>query len=79
MGYHVIVAIPITWNNSPDDWADQLIAAWMNSEAGKWAKEHSRQEMLIDTILEIDTITRMFRVRADFTDEDMTYWKLKYL
>jgi hypothetical protein len=79
MSYTVILAIvfPLT-NAGNDDIFDMIVDEWTESPGGKWAIAHSRQEIRCESML-ADNETIVVRILADLTDEDLTYWKLKYL
>lgn len=77
MGYEVIVAVTAPISEPYDDWLDSRICMWLDSEAGQWAKEHSTQDLLIES-MRADNETVLVRILADFKEADLTYWRLKY-
>lgn len=77
MGYIVILAITTPMIEPYDDWLESRICMWLDSEAGQWAKEHSIQEIRIES-MRVDNETILVRILADFEEADLTYWRLKY-
>ena len=58
-------------------YAAQPIYEWQQTEAGKWVMDHS-----IDTYwarhMDMDSWSQQFKVVATLTEQDATYFALKY-
>lgn len=58
-------------------YAAEPIYNWQQTEAGKWVMEHS-----LDTYwtrhTDITTFSYQYKIVANFTEKDYTYYRLKY-
>ena len=75
--------------SDPDDYACAMIAAWQDSEAGRWAKDHVKLRKIWyannDVISEWaqrdkqpHIVTYTVKIIAEMNEEDYTYYTLKW-
>jgi hypothetical protein len=62
----------------PDLYAAQPLYAWQQSAAGQWVMEHAMETPY--WLRDADPLTLGFRyqIRARLTDQDHTFWKMKF-
>lgn len=62
----------------PDLYAAQPIWEWENTEEGKWVMENSNPKPMWERHIDHLTYSYRYVIKAYFTPEQVTYWKLKY-
>ena len=62
----------------PDMWAGQYIYDWQQSDAGKWVMENAMQKPSWHRQFDIYSYGYQYQIRADLTDEQVTFFELKF-
>ena len=73
----------------PDDYARAMIAAWEDSEAGRWAKDHVKVRKILyanNYVIndwarrdkQTHIVTYTVKIIAEMNEEDYTYYTLKW-
>lgn len=75
---YVVHTFRISDAEDPDIYAAEPIWEWQQSEPGKWIMENAIQKPSWHRHLDMNTYGYMYQIRADLTDAQITYWKLKY-
>ena len=60
-------------------WVRDDIDEYLATPAGQWAVKNTRLPLIFDTSINFDSNRVWLRIGAHFTQEDYTFWKLKYL
>jgi hypothetical protein len=61
-----------------DIYAGQPLYEWQQTDAGKWVMENAIQKPSWHRQLDIHTYGYRYQIRADLTDEQVTFFELKY-
>lgn len=64
--------------DEPDLYAAAHINEWLQTESGRWVKEHAIGDLTTTSFLDFGYMGRKFRITAKFEDKDATYFLLKY-
>jgi hypothetical protein len=64
--------------DDPDLYAGSSIYDWQQSEAGKWVMENAIQKPSWHRNFDIYAYGYQYQIRADLTDEQITFFELKY-
>ena len=64
--------------DDPDIYAGQPIHEWQQTEAGKWVMENAIQKPSWHRQFDIYAYGYQYQIRADLTDEQITFFELKY-
>jgi hypothetical protein len=59
-------------------YANTHIYEWLQTESGRWVKEHAIGNLTTTSYLDFDYMGHKFRITAKFEDKDATYFILKY-
>lgn len=78
MKSYVVHTIRMGDVEDPDLMVADPIWRWQQSEQGKWAMEHSVETPMWERHADPTTFGYRYVIRAFFTDQDLTFWKLKY-
>ena len=62
----------------PDLWAAEPLWKWQQSDAGKWVMEHAVTTPEWRRDLDVSTYGYLYRVVAELTEKDITYYNLKW-
>lgn len=62
----------------PDLWASQSLYDWEHSEEGQWVIKNSIEKPIWQKHMDHNTYGYVYTIRANFTEKNYTYWKLKY-
>ena len=64
--------------DDPDLWAGEALYSWEHSEAGKWVITNAIEKPSWHKIISYDTYGYLYQIRADLTDEQITFFELKF-
>jgi hypothetical protein len=62
----------------PDMYAAHPIWEWENTEQGRWVMQNSNPKPKWERYIDPHTYGYKYVIKAYFTPEQVTYWKLKY-
>lgn len=62
----------------PEIYAGEPLLTWQNSDQGKWVMEHSIQQPYFKITPDHNTYGYKCGIFANLTDEDYTFFKLKW-
>lgn len=62
----------------PELYAAEPLWKWQQSEAGQWVMEHAIETPVWHVSPNFDTYGYLVYITADFTDQDATFFKLKW-
>lgn len=62
----------------PDLMVSDPIWRWQQTEAGKWAMEHSVETPEWQREIDPTSYGYKYFIKAFFTEKDLIFWKLKY-
>jgi len=82
---HIIDSEIVVHRFEVDTWADDAIIAagaplyeWEQSEAGKWVKEHAVEVPRWERFQDPYAFKHKFAIIARLTEQDQTYFRLKF-
>jgi hypothetical protein len=62
----------------PDLYAAEPLWNWQQSDSGKWVMENAIQKPSWHRHIDIHTYGYRYQIRADLTDEQVTFFELKF-
>lgn len=65
-------------SDDPEIYAAQPIYEWKKTEAGAWIMKHSKPEPYWTLGFHHETYSHRVRITANLTDEEQTFFQLKY-
>lgn len=75
---YVVHKITVNDVDDPDVYVGQPIHDWQQTEAGKWVLENSRPKPCWYRYNDTLSYGYVYYIKAYFTPQQLTYWKLKY-
>lgn len=64
--------------DDPDVYAGQPIYNWQQTEAGKWVMENAIKKPSWHRHVDYNTYGYLYQIRAEFTLEQITFYRLKF-
>jgi hypothetical protein len=75
---HIVHEFSLSDVDDPDLLAAEPIWNWQQSESGKWVMENAIQKPSWHRNIDIHTYGYRYQIRADLTDEQVTFFELKF-
>jgi hypothetical protein len=75
---HIVHEFSLSDVEDPDLLAAEPIWNWQQSESGKWVMENAIQKPSWHRNIDIHTYGYRYQIRADLTDEQVTFFELKF-
>ena len=75
---HIVHKFRLSDVDDPDIHAGQPIYEWQQTDAGKWVMENAIQKPSWHRHLDYNTYGYQYIIKADLTDEQITFFELKY-
>jgi hypothetical protein len=75
---HIVHEFSLSDVEDPDLLAAEPIWNWQQSESGKWVMENAIQKPSWHRHIDIHTYGYRYQIRADLTDEQVTFFELKF-
>lgn len=74
----VVHIININEVDDPDLFIAAPIIDWQQTESGKWIMKHSNPTPVWQRLINYNTWSCTYAIKAYLTPEQLTYWKLKF-
>jgi hypothetical protein len=75
---HIVHEFSLSDVDDPDIYAAEPIWNWQQSDSGKWVMENAIQKPSWHRHNDICTYGYRYQIRADLTDEQVTFFELKF-
>jgi hypothetical protein len=75
---HIVHEFRLSDVDDPDLLAAEPIWNWQQSDSGKWVMENAIQKPSWHRHADISTYGYKYQIRADLTDEQITFFELKF-
>ena len=75
---HIVHEFSLSDVEDPDLLAAEPIWNWQQSDSGKWVMENAIQKPSWHRHIDIHTYGYRYQIRADLTDEQVTFFELKF-